>query len=194
MRRIVQALAKMPSFPILKAAQLGDKARDDWPRIPRQPGLDSQIPRAPWRESQVSSCLPFGIRPESHCQGGSQDWSQPASTSLSALTPPALAAGWGGGRLGPVFPSTYSIILRGRVTPVAASQCAGKKSSSLTRKPLSRLGPGACALCTVTLPQCQPHKHVTACRGRPPPSKGLVLTLQGLLPASGNQTAACRPH
>ena len=53
MRRIVQALAKMPSLPIHKAARLGDKLGMTGPGFLGSLGLDSQIPGGLWGESQV---------------------------------------------------------------------------------------------------------------------------------------------
>lgn len=108
MRRIVQALAKMPSLPIHKAARLGDKLGMTGPGFLGSLGLDSQIPGGLWGESQVlRSVFPSESAQRAIAKVAARI-SEPTSFPNLPFLPhhPRLCCGVGvGGRLGPVSPS-----------------------------------------------------------------------------------------
>lgn len=104
MRRIVQALAKMPSFPILKAAQLGDKLGMTGPGFLGSLGLDSQIPRGLCGESQVLRCVFLSESAQRAIAKVAARISEPTSfpnLPFPPPHPPALLRGGGGGQAGP---------------------------------------------------------------------------------------------
>lgn len=144
--------------------------------------LDSQIPRGLWGKSQV---LGFVFPSESAQRAIAKvaaRISEPTSfpnLPFPPPPPPGSAGGWGwGAGWALCLHQRSSIILRGRVTPCRRPAVHWEEKLLSDKKAPFQAGPGvwAAPLCTVTLPQCQPHKHVGLQRP-PPPSKGLVLTL-----------------